>query len=89
MGAGVGNNKATRAECNGARASALLAEMMSDKLGVALEPADLRDFILNNFSRVSTLAHAIHDDAAAGAEVHASNLTKDLMQHGAADPLGR
>lgn len=38
-----------------------LSLLVESRLGVAVDPAALREFIFNNWHRVSTLAHRIHD----------------------------
>lgn len=38
-----------------------LSKLVEDRLGFTVDPDALRKFILNDWRRVSTLAHAIHD----------------------------
>ena len=61
MGSGVGAAKTAVSGSDCERAANLLAGMMKDKLNVWVSPVDLATFIRDNFSRISPLAHAIHD----------------------------
>lgn len=48
-----------------------LSLLVESRLGVAVDPAELREFIFNNWHRVSTLAHRIHDKGIARIQAEA------------------
>lgn len=45
------------------KAEDLLAFQLKTRLGVDVEPAALRDFIVKHWTYLSHLAHSIHEDA--------------------------
>lgn len=44
-----------------------LAQLVKDRLDVEIEPGRLRKFMLDNWSRLNVLSHAIHNDEKATA----------------------
>lgn len=48
-----------------------LSLLVESRLGVAVDPSALREFILSDWRRVSTLAHRIHDKGIARVQAEA------------------
>lgn len=48
-----------------------LARLLSEDLGLAVEPKALRLFLLHRWDDIASAAHAIHDEATRGPSVEA------------------